>query len=129
MIGSLHGVLWQQIPHHPIQRTAGILGCSASQVYNRLNDGQLKGITLGGRTLVTTESILALLAEAKPWVPDQERVHQAIRARAGARKPSRRTVADLGEPTTVANADQIRHGVRSPSASGRPLHEPSKEVV
>jgi hypothetical protein len=79
---------WTQIPHHPIQRTAGILGCSPSQVYNRLNDHRLTGVTLGGRTLVTTESIVALLAEAKPWVPDKERVLKAIRARPGAREPT-----------------------------------------
>jgi hypothetical protein len=81
-------MLWTQIPHHPIQRAAGILGCSPSQVYSRLNDRGLKGVTLGGRTLVTTESIVALLAEAKPWVPDKGRVLKAIRARAGGRGPT-----------------------------------------
>jgi hypothetical protein len=92
-------------------------------VYNRLNDGQLEGVTLGGRTLVTTESILALLADAKPWVPDRERVRKAIRARAGAREPSQRTVAELGKTATVANA---RAAVRR---SGAKASELSKETV
>jgi hypothetical protein len=131
MTGSLHGVLWQQIPHQPVQRTAGILGCSPSQVYNRLNDGQLKGVTLGGRTLVTTESILALLAEVKPWLPDKERVLKAIRARTGAREPSERTVAELEKMTTVAKANQVRGSVRrsSAKASDRFLPELRKEIV
>jgi hypothetical protein len=125
---SLHGMLWTQIPHHPVQRAAGILGCSPSQVYNCLNDQRLKGVRLGGRTLVTTESILALLAKAKPWVPDKERVRKAIRARTSGREPSRRAVAELGKND---HGPQTRGSVRrlSAKASDRSLLQLSKETV
>ena len=81
MASSLHGVLWTQIPQHPVQRTAAILGCSTSQVYNFLREGRLRAVTFAGKTLPLTESIVELLAEAKPWTSNASRVARANEAR------------------------------------------------
>ena len=78
---SLHGVPWRDVPHHPVSRTAAILGVSDSQVYKLLHQGRLRAVKVVGKTQVTTESMLAEQAEAEPWMPDASRVARANETR------------------------------------------------
>ena len=61
------GLNWQGVPVHPVKRASSILGASDSQTYALLKAGELTAVTLGGKTLVTTASIVTFLAKAKPW--------------------------------------------------------------
>jgi hypothetical protein len=75
------GARWKDIPLHTIQRTAEILGCAPSSVYGLLKADKLSAVRLCGKTLVSTESIEALIRTAKPWTPNHARVKAATRAR------------------------------------------------
>ena len=68
------GLSWQGMPVHPIKRASTIVGGSQSQVYNLLKAGELKAVTLGGKTLITTASLIDYLAKAQPWAPNRDRV-------------------------------------------------------
>ena len=74
---SLNGLSWRDVPHHPVQRTGAILGISGSQVYKLLHEDRLRAVKVAGKTQITTESMLALQAEAEPWKPDGLRVAKA----------------------------------------------------
>jgi hypothetical protein len=74
---SLQGVSWRDIPHHPVKRAGAILGVSRSQVYKFAREGRLHVVKSADKTQITTESMLALQAEAKPWTPDPARVAKA----------------------------------------------------
>jgi hypothetical protein len=80
------GARWKEIPYQTVKHTAEICGCSRSRIYELLNKGALTAVTLAGKSLVTTESIAAWLATAKPRIPDRARVARAVEARLG-RKP------------------------------------------
>ena len=48
-----------------IQDTADVLGLGRTTTYALINEGRLKAIKLGRRTLVTASSIKALIAESE----------------------------------------------------------------
>jgi hypothetical protein len=75
------GARWRDIPLQTIQRTAQILGCAPSSIYSLLKTGKLSAVSLGGKTLIPTKSINALIRTAKPWTPDHARVAKAMEAR------------------------------------------------
>jgi excisionase family DNA binding protein len=79
--GHSVGTRWRENPFQTIARTSEIRGCSRSQIYAHLKEGELTAVRLGGKTLVTTESLDALLATARPWSPDHARIKAANRAR------------------------------------------------
>jgi hypothetical protein len=78
---SLQGVSWRDVPHHPVKRAGAILGVSGSQVYKFVHEGRLHVVKSAGKTQITTESMLALQANAKPWTPDAARLAKANAAR------------------------------------------------
>jgi len=43
----------------------------------------LRAVKLGGKTLITTESILEFLGRAEPWSPNLGKIAPAKRARLG----------------------------------------------
>lgn len=75
------GLNWQGVPVHPVKRASSILGASDSQTYALLKAGELTAVRLGGKTLVTTASLIDYLAKAQPWKPDRARVARAVAAR------------------------------------------------
>jgi hypothetical protein len=75
------GLNWQGVPVHPVKRASSIIGASDSQTYALLKAGELSAVTLGGKTLICTSSILDFLAKAKPWEPDHDRIARAVAAR------------------------------------------------
>jgi hypothetical protein len=46
-----------------------------------LKAGELTAVTLGGKTLVTTASLIDYLAKSQPWKPNHDRVARAVAAR------------------------------------------------
>ena len=72
------GLNWQGVPVHPVKRASSILGASDSQTYALLKQGKLTAVTLAGKTLIRTSSIIDFLAKAKPWEPDRDRVARAV---------------------------------------------------
>ena len=85
-ISTIHEIAWQALPYQPVARTAAITGRSPAHVYALLKSGALRAVKLAGKTLVTTESIVELLAGAQPWSPDHDKIASAQRARVGAFK-------------------------------------------
>jgi hypothetical protein len=76
---SLQGVSWRDVPHHPVKRAGAILGVSGSQVYKFVHEGRLHVVKSTGKTQITTESMLALQANAKPWTPTRQGWRKATR--------------------------------------------------
>ena len=92
------GLNWQGVPVHPVKRASSILGASDSQTYALLKQGELTAVTLGGKTLIRTSSIIDFLAKAKPWEPDRDRVARAVAARPDvARKAAREAARAASE--------------------------------
>jgi hypothetical protein len=88
------GLNWQGVPVHPVKRASSIIGASDSQTYALLKAGELSAVTLGGKTLVRTSSIIDYLAKAMPWEADRDRVARAVAARPDvARKAAREAAA------------------------------------
>jgi hypothetical protein len=83
---SLQGVSWLDVPHHPVKRAGAILGVSGSQVYKFVKEGQLQIVKSAGKSQITTDSMRALQAKAKPWTPDAARLAKANAARLKARR-------------------------------------------
>lgn len=82
---------WRDLPHHTIKTAASLLGCSPGKVYAELHAGNLSAVKLAGRTLITTDSLLAMLAKAQPWRPDptiSARVSAMRKTETAARKQS-----------------------------------------
>jgi excisionase family DNA binding protein len=78
---------WQAVPHHQVKIAAQILGVSVALVYAKLHEGELRAVKLAGRTLVTTESLLAFLATAEPWTPDPAKSERFRALRKGTYAP------------------------------------------
>ena len=85
-IATIHEIAWQALPFQPVGRTAAITGRSPAHVYALLKSGTLRAVKLAGKTLITTESIVELLAGAQPWSPNHDKIASAQRARVGASK-------------------------------------------
>jgi hypothetical protein len=85
---TIHGVAWQAIPYQPVARAAAITGRSEAHVYNLINSGALRAVKLAGKTLVTTDSIVELLARARPWSPEHAKINSAKRAGLMEAKPA-----------------------------------------
>lgn len=80
------GIPWQQRPHHTIQTASQIAGLSRASLYACAKQGRLTLRRLAGRTLVTTESLIAFINSAEEWKPSDRgsggRAARAERARA-----------------------------------------------
>ena len=116
------GLNWQGVPVHPVKRTSSIIGASDSQTYALLKPGELTAVTLAGKTLIRTASIIDFLAKAKPWEPDRDRVARAVAARPDvARKAAReaaRAASEKVEATETCPSSKHAAGFTRPAAIG-----------
>jgi hypothetical protein len=95
-VTSLHGLAWQVISVHPPKRAGAIIGASDLQVDKLVEAGDLEAVTLGGRKLIRTASLLAYLSRAEPWKAEAV-PSDADRAKAKLRGPKPGSGADLAE--------------------------------
>jgi hypothetical protein len=81
---------WRDAPLHSMQAASKICGVSIASLYRFAAEGRLTLKRLAGRTLVSTESLVALVDSAEPWAPStramKARSVRAERARAGWRE-------------------------------------------
>jgi hypothetical protein len=77
---------WQQIPHQTMQDAGRIASLSPASLYRYAAEGRLKLRRLAGRTLVDTQSLIALIESAEEWTPsdraEKARITRVERARA-----------------------------------------------
>jgi hypothetical protein len=93
---SLHGLVWQAISVHPPKRAGAIIGASDLQVDKLVEAGELEAVTLGGRKLIRTASLLAYLSRAEPWKAEAVPSNND-HAKAKRRGPRPGSGADLAE--------------------------------
>jgi hypothetical protein len=75
-------VAWTERPYLPVSHSAALAGCSSAQIYALAKAGRLSMVKVAGRTLVTVESLRALLDAAVPYVPDGTNPRGRARVRA-----------------------------------------------
>ena len=88
---SIPAILWRDRPYQRIKTTAEILNASTGYIYSLLKDGRLKAVDMAGLPMVTTQSIIDVLAQTKPWVPNTQRTAIAVAARSN-RQSQRRSI-------------------------------------
>lgn len=71
---------WRERPFQQMQTASEIAGLSPASLYRFAAEGRLILKKLGGRTLVDTSSLIALIGQAEPWSPS-DRAEQARSAR------------------------------------------------
>ena len=73
---------WRDLDYVTTQAAAVILGASRPHIYTMAKAGKLQMVKAEtGRTMVSVASIKALLAKAKPYVPDGSDPRGGTRAR------------------------------------------------
>ena len=60
---------WRDRPFVPLLLAAELLGLSPASLYRLETEGKLTFRRLGGRTLVSVETIVALIDAAEDWTP------------------------------------------------------------
>jgi hypothetical protein len=75
---------WRDRPMLQLKIASEIAGVSPASLYRFSDEGKLKLRELGGRTLVDTKSLIALIESAKDWTPKQ---------RGGEARAARKTAA------------------------------------
>ncbi|EKX59531.1 hypothetical protein D516_2686 [Rhodobacter sp. AKP1] len=79
---DLGGLPWRERAFLPLTAAAEILGVSAASVYGLEAKGRLSFSRLAGRTLVSVDSLKALIDNADPWTAsDRGKEARAARAR------------------------------------------------
>lgn len=71
---------WRERPFQTLNAAADIAGLSVASLYRFESEGRLTFKRLGGRTLVDTASLIALLETAETWTPSK-RGSAAVAAR------------------------------------------------
>ena len=71
---------WRDRPFQRTQNAAEIIGLSVPSIYKLAREGRLVLKRLGGRTLVETGSLIALMDAAEDWVPS-DRTGKAVAKR------------------------------------------------
>ena len=66
---SASTIPWWQRPYLNVDEAADILACSRAQIYKLGRSGALSMAQNVGRTLVTTQSVLDQIRQARPFVP------------------------------------------------------------
>ena len=56
------------VAYHPLEKAAAAAGVSQATLYRAEAEGKLTFVRLGGRTLVTADSLKRYIGSAKPWV-------------------------------------------------------------
>jgi hypothetical protein len=72
-------VPWKQRPLTPMKVGTQVSGNSATQLYRHAAQGRIELRKLGGRTLIVTKTLIALIESAEPWTPSDR--GKAARAR------------------------------------------------
>lgn len=62
---------WRERPLLQLKIAAELAGVSPASLYRFSDEGKLKLKELGGRTLVDTKSLIALIESARDWTPKQ----------------------------------------------------------
>jgi excisionase family DNA binding protein len=78
--GSAGLLTWRARPYNTIRDASDLLACSRAHVYALARRKKLNMVTLGGRTMIATDSLAAFIAAAAPWAPSRD-VRPAIEAR------------------------------------------------
>ncbi|WP_156041775.1 helix-turn-helix domain-containing protein [Bradyrhizobium sp. URHD0069] len=60
---------WRERPLQPMKVAAELCGVSIASLYRFSDEGRLVLRRLGGRTLVETKSLIALIESAEDWTP------------------------------------------------------------
>lgn len=60
---------WRDRPLHTMKTAAELCGVSIASLYRFSDEGRLTLRRLGGRTLVDTKSLIALIESAENWTP------------------------------------------------------------
>lgn len=60
---------WRERPLLPLKTASEVAGVSPSSLYRFSDEGRLKLRELAGRTLVDTQSLIALIDSAADWSP------------------------------------------------------------
>ena len=60
---------WRDRPFLQLKTASEIVGVSIASLYNFSDAGRLKLRNFGGRTLVDTKSLIALIETAEDWAP------------------------------------------------------------
>jgi hypothetical protein len=60
---------WRDRPLHPMKSAAELCGVSIASLYRFSDEGRLVLRRLAGRTLVDTNSLIALIDSAEKWTP------------------------------------------------------------
>jgi hypothetical protein len=69
IVPSATYIPWRDRPHLQLKVASEIAGVSPASLYRFSDEGRLKLRELGGRTLVDTKSLIALIESAKDWTP------------------------------------------------------------
>ena len=69
IVPSATYIPWRDRPHLQLKVASEIAGVSPASLYRFSDEGRLKLRELGGRTLVDTKSLIALIETAKDWTP------------------------------------------------------------
>lgn len=83
-------VPWRDRPHLVMKLAAEVSGISPAGLYKAAHEGRLTFIKSEGRTLVVTESLVALMGQAQPWTAQSNRGAAARAKRAEAARTSLR---------------------------------------
>jgi hypothetical protein len=78
--GQTADIHWRDRPFLSTKATAVLLGTSVSQVYKLVKDEQLVFVKLAGKTLVRTDSLIALIGAAADYSPS-DRAKRAVEKR------------------------------------------------
>lgn len=71
---------WRDCAFLTVQNAAAIAGVSPASLYRFAKEGRLELRRLGGRTVVETRSLVAILAAAEAWAPSG-RARAAVESR------------------------------------------------
>jgi hypothetical protein len=81
-LAAPHGAFpWRELPYQTIGNCAVLTGRSKAKIYQLIHTGVLLAVSLDGRTLVNTGSLIAFIERASPWRPNRDRVAAAIERR------------------------------------------------
>jgi hypothetical protein len=59
---------WRELPGHTVGRATDILGgCSTAKVYQLVHAGVLEAVTIAGRTIIKTSSLVRVIDNAPTW--------------------------------------------------------------
>lgn len=74
MESTQRAIPWRERPLQPIRAASEIAGISSATIYRLAARGALTLKRLGGRTLVETSGLIALIDAAEDWAPPKRPV-------------------------------------------------------